>query len=152
MQPLLVSLLIIVLNSYRWDPNLDRDYYHPKSQKGVSPIRTLDVIRYVQSIWWSSSAQDPLALSNLIFRPCRIVRFVISTSPLAWGWVIEVRWCEILCSLQNFSNLAPMNWRSLLVISARDRLNRHMIDFQIKSIILASVMQTSDSTSIYLVK
>lgn len=72
----------------------------PKAKlKGVFPIRTLSIIWYAQSTWWSSLAHDSLAFPCLFLISQRMVQFVTSTSLLDQGCATKVSYYEIPWSL-----------------------------------------------------
>ena len=51
-------------------------------ENGVSPVDLWGVVRYAHKTLGSSSAQLPLALSNLLFNPLRIVLLTALAYPL----------------------------------------------------------------------
>ena len=55
-------------------------------ENGVSPVDLRGVVRYAQKKLGNPSAQLPLAQSNLLFYPLRIILLTASACSLLWGY------------------------------------------------------------------
>ena len=100
----------------------------------------------------SSSTQLPFFSSNLLFKPCIMVRLVTFVYPFVWGWATDVNLSLMPNLEQNPLNLSLSNCFPLSVIKVWGMPNLHMISFQKKCWIHASMMVGTASTSTHFVK
>ena len=106
----------------------------------------------MRGIPFASSAQVPLAFSNLLFRPLSRTQFADSTCPFVWGCSTDANTCFIPSSVHNLPNYWLANWVPLSDTKRFGTLKRHTIFFHTKCWTLWVVIYTTGSASIHFVK
>ena len=121
-------------------------------ENGVSPMDLWGVIQYAHKTLGSSLAQLPLAPSNLLFNPFKIVLLMASACPLFWGYVGVEYLFVMPRSRQKSRKVLLSNYIPLSKIRVFGTPNLVTIFFHTNFLTSMSRMLANASASAHLVK